>query len=416
MEIREPGHLGIPKIELTESFDVNALTAAAWRIYHPYLTTADGRALLDRLRRDNRVAALADTMISTGGGATRFDVDALAMWWAWFANGNGIRHADECLEAWLNAEQVETIATLWVIGLDPGDSFEITNGYWLTKLVDLPDSSDKATYLQQRFGNGPSAPLPRCAITKRQKINKVWRHESPKDNLGQEWGDLQRSLYDLAHILNAVPGVLCVPYYQTSYNPPNCPLGLFGGSGGGYPLYDVITHSATSAGPEICKTAAELFHAFRGKPEKERGRLNLILGRLSQAKRRVQVEDALLDLGIALEMLLLDENKAAQQLSLMFKLRGSWLLGADASDRHQRWALLEEIYNARSSVAHTGTLHGGKPQHLQSSRERLPAYIGLAEEVVRKVVLEGRPDWRNLILGGEPGSDASRLEAPAVRN
>ena len=119
----------------------------------------------------------------------------------------------------------------------------------------------------------------------------------------------------------------------------------------------------------------------------------------------------MLDLGIALEMLLLDENKTAQQLSLMFKLRGSWLLGANAHERHQRWKLLEEIYNARSSVAHTGALHGSKPQQLQNSRERLPAYLSLAEEVARKVVLGGRPDWRNLILGGAP--DPEPPEQPA---
>ncbi|MBL0917894.1 MAG: hypothetical protein IBJ14_04265 [Hydrogenophaga sp.] len=412
MEIREPGHLGIPKIKLTQSFEINPLSSAAWRIYHPYLSTADGRALLERLRGDERVAGLADAGISNGGGATRFDIDALALWWAWLANSSGIRRADECLEAWLDAEQVETIATLWVLGLDSNESFEITEGYWLTKLDDLPDSNDKATYWALQ-GNVPTtAPLPRCAITKRQKINKVWRLEPSGGGLAQDWSDLQRSLYDLAHVLNAVTGVLCVPYYQTSYNPPESPLGMFGGSGGGYPLYDVATHNVGKIGRGVCQTAAELFRAFKEKPENERGRLNLILGRLSQAKRRVHVEDALLDLGIALEMLLLDENKQAQQLALMFKLRGSWLLGTSASDRHQRWKLLSEIYDARSSVAHTGTLHDGKPQHLQRSRQRLPAYIGLAEEVVRKVILEGSPDWRSLVLGGEPDSDMLSPNAP----
>lgn len=74
--------------------------------------------------------------------------------------------------------------------------------------------------------------------------------------------------------------------------------------------------------------------------------------RLAQAKSRLDVEDAALDLGVALEMVLLDGK--VDQLSLAFRTRGAWLLGETPHERNEIFEALKRLYNLRSEVAHTG--------------------------------------------------------------
>jgi hypothetical protein len=75
-----------------------------------------------------------------------------------------------------------------------------------------------------------------------------------------------------------------------------------------------------------------------------------VLSRPSQAKQRDQIEDKILDLGISLEMALLEDNKNNDQLSLSFGLRGSWLIAADYEERQLIYRQLREMYDFRSQV------------------------------------------------------------------
>ena len=123
-----------------------------------------------------------------------------------------------------------------------------------------------------------------------------------------------------------------------------------------------------------------------------------ILSRLSQAKRRSQIEDKILDLGICLEMALLGDNKNLDQLSLSFRLRGSWLIGLDKNDRKKVYTLLKEIYNYRSQVAHSGILTKNRPEKINAIREKFNEYSIIAERIIYLLITNGRPNWANLIL------------------
>lgn len=116
----------------------------------------------------------------------------------------------------------------------------------------------------------------------------------------------------------------------------------------------------------------------------------------------------MLDLGIALEMLLLDDNEK-EQLALQFRLRGSWLVGKSSQDRIDKWNLLQEIYNARSSVAHTGMLHKNNRLKIEKIQQSLPQYLDLAEAILRKIIISGTPVWRNLVLNA-PASEVLLIE------
>ena len=237
-----------------------------------------------------------------------------------------------------------------------------------------------------------------CAITEKIRSKKFYKDDEEK-KLGQaQHQDKSTNLFDIAAILNAVNGIVCVPYCHTCYFPEHQPPGIFGFSGSSSPILDVSTKRVGRITADSIPLVNGLMASFVKAQDNEQDRIRLILSRLSQAKRRFQAADKLLDMGIALEMLLLDDNQK-DQLSLQFRLRGSWFMGSTPAERIEKYELLHEIYGARSAVAHTGSLpkKGGINEH--NLQEIFPKCEELAEGIVQKIILTGKPNWRNLVLG-----------------
>lgn len=171
------------------------------------------------------------------------------------------------------------------------------------------------------------------------------------------------------------------------------PMGIFGGSGGGSSLHDIIGRGLSKLSEDSISGIHSLVDAFGALPRGDKLRMSRALSRLSQAKRQFQIEDKILDLGIALEMALLDDNKKNDQLSLSFRLRGSWLIGKDGNDRNIICRQLKDIYDYRSQVAHSGALREN------DVREKFQEYSFLAERIIRHLIYNRHPKWSKLILG-----------------
>jgi hypothetical protein len=297
------------------------------------------------------------------------------------------------------------MATLWVLGIELDAPIHLESGVIIQPIENMPDSNEKEIFSAAHFRPftffGSNA-LPRVAITTTYLENKKGSPDvTNTKRITVEracFNDLHPILNDIALLLNALPNVVCVPHVSTAYVQQTIPNGIFSNPGYGSQLVDVATFNSrkidSAIGPEIDL----LLSSFNSLPIKERSRLRLILRRLSQAKRRTQLEDKMLDIGLALEMLLIDDSKTDTQLSLTFRIRGSWLTGKSGTERLENWELLKQIYNARSDVAHTGELSGGKAAAIQKIQDNVPKYVQLAENILRKIIIDGRPDWTSLIL------------------
>lgn len=404
------GQLGLPNIELEAMSYQHSFQTRSFLVHNQFLENTDfGKNLLKRLSEDPRVIALDGQMVSRGDGASRFEVTTLAIWFIWCANSYGEQFANQQLERWLNTDEVEVLNSLWVLGVEAEESIELADGYVIQTIADMPDSDEKEYFSKIDFSFLSRTNLPKCAITKRQKIRKMWSNVPPvSSKLAGEFRSSCTKLYELAFILNSVSGVTCVPHFQTAYRPATTPIGYFGGSGGGAPMFDVSTLTLSKISAALAPTINEMFCHFQSKSESEKARLQLILSRLSQAKRRMQIEDQMLDIGIALEMLLLEENEK-DQLSLQFRIRGSWLLGQSFDDRLEKSNLFNQIYSARSSVAHSGALHKNDAKKLEIVRANLNQYFELAEATIQKIIVDGSPVWEHVLLRGlAPGLKISK--------
>lgn len=361
---------------------------------HPF-----GAEVITQLEADDRVASLQGKMISFGNGGIRFDIKRLAMWFLWRVNESGLESAKKSLEVFLAHQNIAVLNTLWVLGVSVEDPIELVEGYRILPIEQMPESQDKEQFLTtkpSRVDLGASRAT--AAIIKNNSIPKIYSSQLEALDPNSEFRQCTSRLFDIALLINALPNVSCTPYLSTAY-PCDAPFGPFEGSGGGIYSPDVPPQNHTIFTLELASQLSNLIEAFSQKPLQEQRRLHRILHRIAQAKRRLQIEDKILDLSIALEMLLLSDNRNNDQLSLSFRLRGSWLLGTDSSSRRELYKQFRDLYNFRSQVAHSGTLCGDDFKKIEIVRNSFNDYASLAEQVAQKIIQNGPPDWTAILLG-----------------
>lgn len=393
------GEINIPKIEIEPYAVIHDYQT---RTFMQYVNIIEkeviGHSIVAMLNKDPRVMSLSGKMISSGNGAQIFEVKTLAMWFLWCANEHGLENAKQFLEEFLNNDEISVINTLWILGIEVDEPIILTDDYIIQPIENMPNSGDKEYFLQSKIQHiHKRSPTPVCAITKICSVNKTWGQEPLENNATiLQYQEASQRLYDISLLLNALNGISCIPYYATSYVDSKVPLGPFGGSGGGSNTYDVLAHGRSKLPIAEAKKINELMEKYLLSNEKER--FQRVLNRLSQSKRRIRIEDKILDLGIALEMLLLDDNPNNSQLALSFQLNGSWLLGFDKEDRVNKYKQLKNIYKYRSQVAHSGLLCKGDPKKIEQVYKEFSEYLIIAENICQKVIKEGIPDWDKLIL------------------
>ena len=401
------GEIHLPRIRV-DDFPLALANQYETRLFVAFHKLVDetelGRKLMARLKADGRVASIDGKMLSHGSGSTRLDLTRLAAWWLWRANEVGGDLADQNLDTFLNADQIDVICTLWVYGVEPSVEVDLGEGVMLLPLNAMPPSGDKEQLLQAKFGSNPSPiPVASAALIKRYKTKKIVSSESAPDEGFEEVLKVQSELYQVALLLNCISGVCCTAGYSTSYSLPDGPLGPFAGRGGGSQVHDVLPRRVTrfEGGQQ---SFANIQRKFRERPVNDQQKLSHALYRFAQAKGRLNEGDKALDLGIALEMLLLNtdhKNKELpSQLSLQFRLRGCWLIAESYEERSELYQKLGKIYGLRSQIAHNGNSHELARMEHSKKQEMLTDHIVIAERIFQKLILDGFPtDWSSLILG-----------------
>ena len=400
----ELGHLNIPKPEIERFSFVHDIQTRLYLQYSNLIENTEiGRRVLSKLESDSRVKELDGQMISNGSGASRFEPKILAMWFLWAINEFGPETAEQYLNAFLDSSDIPVINTLWVLGIEVDECIQLANGLTITPIAEMPLSREKEYYLKEDIGfPGCQYAKPKAAITYKTKVTKSFKdNEGPLRTIerDKEFWESSKLLEDAALALNVIKNISCIPYFSTSYTLPQMPMGPFGGSGGGAPLYDIVGYKVSKITPGQADEINTVLNSILSMPDKEKVRFRRILSRLAQSKRREQIEDKILDLGIALEMALLDDNKNHHQLSLSFSLRGSWLVATDETERLAIYRQLRDIYKYRSDVAHTGTLCGNNIEKIKSVRKKYYDFCSVAERIIRKLICDGKPDWSKLVLG-----------------
>jgi hypothetical protein len=399
--------LNIPKVTLTRlPLLINDFSVRLHKTFdHARKNTPEGRIITERLRADARVSAMEGKLLNFGGFQEVFQFESLANWWLWRANEVGSDQADQELEAYLSHDSVEVLGTLWLYGVEVPKSVELGLGVTLVPIDEMPDSPDKEEFLSPRaIFSVPQVPRPRSALVHRLRIGKYGEKGSREAIVQSE--NLRQAI---ALILNCLPGVACArgmsTYYIDYYQPP----GPFAGRGFSHEMYDFIPYAKTNFPVEESLSVEELIRGYIRLDNYSRERISRALYRLGQSKMHLSDDEKFLDLGIALEMVLLDSENSKKempdQLGLTFRLRGSWLISDSAEERVEVMKALRDIYSLRSQVAHGGISPTLAKMDKRSRKEALERNFKIAERIFRQILRSGLPSqevWSKLILGFAP--------------
>jgi len=316
-------------------------------------------------------------------------------WFTILANQTTEQEAQDALNTYIKDDQFTAVIALWVSGIEVAERIPLKDGFELVPLKEMPFTFDGYKYSKGDWEIGYT--WPKAAITKSIRVEKANRND------GSKFQDEYMDIMDICRLINLIPSLVCAPVLQTLI-PIKVPTDSPYHSGGSLFFRHPLLENFTTLNQQQVTELTSLMENWHERDKTTRGVLRRSLYRIVQAKHNQDISDQFLDLAIALEMLLLNDNSNHAQLSLSFRLHGALLLGGDLKQRETTHSMLYELYNRRSAVAHGGTMKK-KNRHYTKERKEpveilLLEFLELGERIVRKVVQDGLPKWSELRLTG----------------
>ena len=145
----------------------------------------------------------------------------------------------------------------------------------------------------------------------------------------------------------------------------------------------------------------QIFGRWHALAKSDQVVLRVALSRLNQASRRMDIVDKALDLGIALEVMLLHGGGDQSELSFRLSSRGATFMSGGHTQRVSHYNLLRDAYRLRSKAAHRGVL----PASLgtRTVADILNDAAALTAEIAKRLIERGGfpNDWEiEYVLGG----------------
>lgn len=104
----------------------------------------------------------------------------------------------------------------------------------------------------------------------------------------------------------------------------------------------------------------KLFHGLSKFEEKGLSSMRIGMDRLNSSRGARELADRAIDLGIAVEAILLHDQKDKTNLGYRIGVRGAAFLHQNGEKRMASFKLFKDVYNIRSEVAHSGRLKKSK--------------------------------------------------------
>ena len=126
--------------------------------------------------------------------------------------------------------------------------------------------------------------------------------------------------------------------------------------------------------------------------------LDMTIARWRNSKQARMIDDKLVELRIALELLLLSDDKRDAEKRHRLAARGAWLLGDTFEDRKKFFRTLRDAYDEASRVVHGERLD-------EKSSEGVKKTVAEAQDLCRQAILllaksRTKQNWSDLVLGG----------------
>lgn len=329
-----------------------------------------------------------------------FKAEDLVTWLAIRSHSVGAHLALSELERYLDEDYIEIVSSVWIEGIRITEPVALVDGYRLTDLREVPDCFAKQVLLNNCDPRFPTV----AACIKKDSYPK----SIDKENM-QEVKRVNSRLMNNLLKLNTLASVFalnenCKPkvIFQGNLIPNDRPFGLNMNVEGAMDpslgnLFVSVKDCAVIGenSPFIDTIRSILDSSCLNK--KQLGKCMKAMNRIAKSKETKELDDKILDLSIALELLLLDDNDHGE-LNYRLSERGAILLGHNSNDRLNIYKDLKKLYGERSNVVHSGEVK-------KYTIEEFNRCVGYSEKICIYKLTNGEIDWDKLVIGGEIESD-----------
>jgi hypothetical protein len=373
--------------------------------------------LLSHFNSDDSLSAFDHRVLNTGLGGSLVTYDILTQWIVEKAIKNGPEQAVHALEQYIASPFTPGYEILALSGVEITRRHRIISDIELIPFAELPSSYAKNNL-------DPQFPRPELLISLGLPPfpEMSYRHEPPKAALIRPIKISPKS-FSQDHVVSRIPRwdmqlfQVCecltligpsAPLPRAHWTEVDQDVPCYGWLGGGHsaPNFDVILGQVYTYRESDLAEMHILIEEFLQLDQSMKDQLRVPLERMNQALRRSDprsgITDKAIDLGIALESLLLKDRSSNDPVSFPFRLRAAWLLGNDSETRLRFMSIFKSLYNLRSDAVHTGSVDS--KVKVQGRRVETKYFlnegIDLCGQVIRKIISDQKfPDWDKLVLG-----------------
>ncbi len=368
----------------------------------PYVTYAAGlllktdeaieTQLLAALTNDETLRGLVGTCFCSPNARTRIELGTILRWLLRRTLKTSPRTAVADLQAYIRLKRNPGLSVAALTGIEVDRPLRVGAGVSLIPFSSIPDSLPKRGLLDRPLGMILHHDAePTAALVKRTIVAPhVASGEGPFADYDDQ-KDLQRLCKWLTVIGPSCPKI-AAEWWQADQT---VPFRDVASASTGQAFTDVgpgEPRKIVDADRSAARTLVKLLGSVDPAVEK---RLRIPLQRLNQALRRRSLTDRAIDLGIALESLLLEGVR--DELSFRLRIRGAWLLGRTPQERDAIMRSLRDVYECRSTAVHEG--HLGRTIRRRDVSEVLATGAAIAAQVIIAIARHGWPDWDSLVLG-----------------
>jgi hypothetical protein len=339
----------------------------------------------------------------------------LASWIIDKSYQQGIDITLNAIKRYLDLDYTPTVEILAIAGIEIQEEIELGNGIFLAPINNVPSIKVREALTKKIIGSDAETDLgfsplavwmrgrkpPTAGLYCFTKLKPQTCSEDELNNIKI----LRRSgaLYEACACLALIGPSAPRPLVYWSELEEWVPLNGYTPSGFSHVPIEILSGSQYLFSKTDLQEARYLYGQFISCSESTRTKLRIPLARLTQAIGRSNLIDKALDLGVALESLLLDDLGSNEQLSLSLRIRGAWLLGENAHDRHRLERIFKQLYRCRSQAAHSGKFdkdHVKIDSDLISIQNFLKTGEELCASIIKKILEKAKfPEWNRLILG-----------------
>jgi len=325
----------------------------------------------------------------------------LTSWYIWQEDLHGDVATNNILNNYLSSHSVRTTFCVWVFGIKPTERFDI-EGISIVPIGEMPESRERNEYLNliARY----ESPASYCAFTKEHDVPRVVECDKTAKKILRECINATYvEICELALLVNSLNDISCLPHWRCSSHNDLIPFGPWNNSGRSNVCFDIVGNHSRKFSQAHGDELNYLYKNYKAMPSDKKIWLNTILDRIRKSKRQQSIENKVLDLGIAAEMLLLRDQTERDPISFPFRFRGSWLLGKDFSSRKRIHQTLKNFYGYRCTIAHDGAFK--KESDIRVVQKALPELYDIVERIFKQAILTTYPasseEWLELILGNK---------------